>query len=248
MTLRITLIERGEFQRVQAAPLEKFEKLALLADMARANTLATVKRAGSGHLGSSLSSIDISTLLYCSEMNTVELGVDHPDRDVFFSSKGHDVPGQYAVLHGLGILSEKQFVNLRRLGGTFGHPDISLPGMEANTGSLGMGISKAKGIAVGKALAGHAGRVFVMTGDGELQEGQIWESLQTAAHQQVCNLCVIVDHNRIQTDRYVEEIISLGNLAEKIESFGWHVERCDGHDFAALDAAFSLLNEVVDQP
>jgi transketolase len=246
--LRIGLIERAEFRRVRESPLQKYEKLSLLADMARANTLATVKRAGSGHLGSSFSCLDIITLLYYSEMNTVELGIDHPDRDVFFSSKGHDAPGQYSVMYGLGILPEKQFINLRRLGGTFGHPDVSLAGSEANTGSLGMGISKAKGIALGKALAGHGGRVFVMTGDGELQEGQIWESLQTAAHQGVANICAIVDRNQFQTDQFVEDIISLGDLAGKFASFGWHVERCDGHDYAQLDEALGRLREVVDKP
>ena len=104
--------------------------------MCRANTLASVKLAGSGHLGSSFSSLDIVTLLYYREMNTAQLGVSHPDRDIYFSSKGHDAPGQYAVLFSLGILPKEKFLKLRRLDGTYGHPDVGTPGMEANTGSL----------------------------------------------------------------------------------------------------------------
>ncbi len=119
--------------------MHQYERLALLADMCRANTLACVKRAGSGHLGSSFSSLDIVTWLYYSEMNTVELGIGHSDRDIYFSSKGHDVPGLYAVLFSLGILPKEKFINLRRLGGTFGHPDVRTPGIEANSGSLARG-------------------------------------------------------------------------------------------------------------
>ena len=246
--MQILLIPEEEFRRVRAAPIEEHDQLALLADMCRANALATVKRAGSGHLGSSFSSIDIVTHLYYSEMNTVELGVDHPDRDIYFSSKGHDVPGHYAVLYSLGIIPREKFINLRRFDGTHGHPDLAVTGIEANSGSLGMGISKAKGVALGKQLQGHDGRVLVMTGDGELQEGQIWESLQTAAHQKVNNICAIVDFNKIQTDQPVEQIIDLGGLEKKFEVFGWHVERCDGHDFSQLAKALGKLAQVEDKP
>jgi transketolase len=176
------------------------------------------------------------------------LGVDHPDRDIYFSSKGHDVPGHYAVLHSLGLLSEEQFQHLRRLDGTHGHPDVSIAGIEANSGSLGMGISKAKGMALAKKMSGAKGRVMVMTGDGELQEGQIWESLQTAAFQKVNNLIAIVDFNKIQTDKPVKDIIDLGDLAGKFEVFGWHVETCNGHDFAELKNAFTRLNQINDRP
>src|SRR5204863_7323922 len=137
------------------------ERLALLADMCRVNTLSSVKRAGSGHLGSSFSAMDIVTWLYYAEMNTASLGTRHPDRDIYFSSKGHDVPGLYSVLYSLGILPKEKFINLRRFGGTYGHPDVRTPGMEANTGSLGMGISKAKGMAKAKALLNRGGRICV---------------------------------------------------------------------------------------
>ncbi|VAW78837.1 Transketolase [hydrothermal vent metagenome] len=246
--LEIKLIAASEFQRVRETGIDEHDKLRLLADMCRANTLATVKRAGSGHLGSSLSSLDIVTWLYHAGMNTLELGFDHPDRDIYFSSKGHDAPAYYAVLYSLGVMSKDQFINLRRLGGAHGHPDISLPGVETNSGSLGMGISKAKGMALGKKLKGAAGEVFVMTGDGELQEGQIWESLQTTAHQAVNNITVIVDMNKIQSDKPVEEIIDLGDLEKKFEIFGWHTARCDGHDFAELERVFDEFRQVHDKP
>jgi len=246
--VQIKLIPRSEFQRVLRTPADRSAQLPLLADMCRANTLATVKRAGSGHLGSSFSSLDLVTLLYFSEMNVADLGVDHPDRDIYFSSKGHDVPGHYSVLFALGILAKDQFVNLRRLGGTHGHPDVGIPGIEANSGSLGMGISKAKGMAWAKRLQGQGGRIWVMTGDGELQEGQIYEALQSAVHQGITNLHVIVDHNKVQSDKPVREISDPGDLEAKFRAFGWHVVRADGHDFRELAAVFREFKAVADKP
>lgn len=246
--LEIRIIPEREFRRVRETDMDRHQRLRLLADMCRANTLATVKRAGSGHLGSSFSSMDIVTWLYHEGMNTTALGLDHPDRDIYFSSKGHDAPAFYSVLYSLGILPRERFVRLRRLGGTDGHPDVGIAGVETNSGSLGMGISKARGMALAKRLQGAGGEVFVMTGDGELQEGQIWESLQTTAHQGVNNITMIVDRNGIQSDRPVEEIIDLGGLEEKFAAFGWHVRRCDGHDFAELEQAFAELHQVEDRP
>lgn len=246
--VEVKLIPVSEFERVRRGAADKDTRLALLADMCRANTIASVKRAGSGHLGSSFSAMDIVTTLYYAELNTAQVGVRSPDRDVYFSSKGHDVPGQYAVLFSLGLLPREQFVRLRRLGGTYGHPDVGTPGMEANTGSLGMGVAKGKGIAFAKRMRGHGGRVFVMTGDGELQEGQIYESLQTAVNQGLHNLTVIVDHNKLQSDRPVAEISDLGDLEAKFRAFGWHVARCDGHDFRQLEKVFGALGEVRDKP
>ncbi|MBE9545695.1 MAG: 1-deoxy-D-xylulose-5-phosphate synthase, partial [Proteobacteria bacterium] len=246
--IEIRLIPEKEFKRVRAASIDKYTKLQILADMCRANAIATVKRAGSGHLGSSFSSLDIVVSLYFAEMNIAELGIAHPDRDIYFSSKGHDVPGHYAVFHALGIISQEQFINLRRHGGTHGHPDVSIAGIEANSGSLGMGISKAKGMAWAKKAKGSGGRVIVMTGDGELQEGQIWESLQTTTHQKINNLTVIVDCNKFQSDKALKHIVDLGNLESKFKVFGWHVERCDGHDFAALEQAFAKLKGITDKP
>src|SRR5262249_4270547 len=158
-----------------------------------------VKRAGSGHLGSSFSAMDIVVHLFEEELTTAQLGWDHPDRDVYFSSKGHDVPGLYAVLHSFGVITTERLLRLRRPGGLDGQPGVRVPGIEANSGSLGMGISKGRGMAWAKTYLGRAGRVVVMVGDGELQEGQNWEALQSAAQQRVGNLTVIVDRNELQS-------------------------------------------------
>lgn len=246
--LTISFITYREFERVRDSGIEKYQKLRIISDMCRLNALSAVKKAGSGHLGSSLSAMDINVMLYFDELNTVEVGIKCPERDIYYSSKGHDCPGQYSVLFAAGILTWDQLLKLRRLGGLDGHPDVSISGMEANTGSLGMGVSKGKGMAWAKRMRGDGGRVFVMTGDGELQEGQIWESLQTTAHQKISNVTVIVDHNKIQTDKPVREIIDLGDLEKKFELFGWHVERCDGHDFDALGKVFESLTAVTDKP
>lgn len=246
--LELKLIPVSEFRRIRSSAIEEFAKLALIADMCRANALTSVKKAGSGHIGSSFSAMDIVVALYYKEINTIELGLDHPDRDIYFSSKGHDVPGFYSVLYSLGILSQDKILNLRRLGGLDGHPDVKIPGVEANSGSLGMGISKARGMAFAKQMMGNDGRVFVLTGDGELQEGQIWESLQTTSHQKINNINVIVDFNKIQSDKLVKEINDLGNLERKFEAFGWHVDRCDGHDYAMLENIFKKFKRITDRP
>ncbi|MGZ4317409.1 MAG: transketolase family protein [Gaiellaceae bacterium] len=237
----LALIPREEFERAKAV-----DDLALLADMCRANALVSVKRAGSGHLGSSFSALDIVVHLLWRELNVAELGWDNPSRDVFFSSKGHDVPGLYAALHALGVLPAERLLRLRRLGGLDGHPDLGIPGIEANSGSLGMGLSKGRGMAWGKRFLGHGGRVVVMTGDGELQEGQNWEAFASAAHQGVGNLWAIVDRNELQSDRPTEEVLALGDLEAKLRAFGWHVEACDGHDHAALATAFASMRTAPD--
>lgn len=247
-TNELTFIPQSEFQRIGDAVAVDAGACALIADMCRLNALTAIMRAGSGHIGSSFSSLDIVTALYFSEMNIREVGFDSPDRDIYFSSKGHDAPGLYAILHALGVMPQERFLNLRRLGGTHGHPDVSLPGIEANTGSLGMGISKGKGMAIAKRLARRGGRIFVMTGDGELQEGQNFEALQTAAHQEIANLNVIVDANQVQSDRRVSETIDLGDLVAKMRAFGWYVTRCDGHDQQDLARVFKEFNSVTDRP
>jgi transketolase len=237
----VELIPRGELER---APRD----LALLADMCRLNALVAVKRAGSGHLGSSFSAMDVVVHLFFEELNTAQVGFDSPDRDIYFSSKGHDVPGLYAVLLALGVLSEERLLKLRRLGGLDGHPDVNVPGIEANSGSLGMGISKGRGMAWAKRFLGHDGRVVVMTGDGELQEGQNFEGLQAAAAHALGSLWVIVDRNELQSDMRTEEILALGDLETKLRAFGWHVAACDGHDHEALAAAFAEFRGIPDVP
>jgi transketolase len=230
--MQLQLIPREEFDRADG-------DLALIADMCRANALVAVKRAGSGHLGSSFSALDIVVHLLWRELNVADVGWDDPDRDIFFSSKGHDVPGLYAALHALGVVSTERLLRLRRLGGLDGHPDVGVPGIEANSGSLGMGLSKGRGMAWAKRFLGRRGRVVVMTGDGELQEGQNWEAFGAAAHQHVGNLWMIVDRNELQSDKRTEEILALGGLEAKLRAFGWHVEACDGHHHEALARAFA---------
>jgi transketolase len=244
----LRIAPKSELDRVRAAELPRDEKLALLADLCRLNALVAVKRAGSGHLGSSFSAMDVVAFLLFEELNMRELGWESPDRDVYFSSKGHDVPGLYAALYALGVIPEERLLGLRRLGGLDGHPDVGVPGVEANSGSLGMGISKGRGIAWAKRHLGRDGRVVVMTGDGELQEGQNYEGLQGAAHAGLADLSVVVDRNVLQSDKPTDEIVPLGDVEERFRAFGWHVETCDGHDFEALRRAFASFRDVTDRP
>src|SRR6185503_1174683 len=164
------------------------------------------------------------------------------------SSKGHDVPGLYAALFALGVVPRERLLRLRRLGGLDGHPDVGVPGIEASSGSLGMGSSKGRGIALAKRALGREGRVVVMTGDGELQEGQNWEALQSAAHERLGRLWVVVDRNEVQSDKRTEAIVALGDLEAKLRAFGWEVETADGHDHAALRAAFARFRKGRDAP
>ena len=248
MTTVIKLVPVREYERIKNAAIDPYRKLAIIADMSRMNALAAIKKAGSGHLGSSLSAMDIVTWLYERELNTLEAGLDSPDRDIYFSSKGHDVPGLYATLFFHGILPQEKLMSLRRLGGLDGHPDNEIPGIEANSGSLGMGISKGRGMAWAKIHNGNGGRVFVMVGDGELQEGQNYEALNAAVQQKIGNLTVIVDHNKVQTDHLVRDIVDLGDLEAKFKLFGWHVASCNGHDFKQLEAVFGEFSKINDTP
>ncbi|MEZ6023909.1 MAG: 1-deoxy-D-xylulose-5-phosphate synthase N-terminal domain-containing protein [Hyphomonadaceae bacterium] len=233
-------VARSEFDRIARANAPKPALMSLYADMTRLNALYMIANAGSGHIGSSFSAADIMTHLYVSEMDR--------DGDVFFSSKGHDAPALYSVLISRGVLEEDLLHKLRRLNGLPGHPDISVPGLVTNTGSLGMGISKAKGMIEAARAKGAPKRVYVMTGDGELQEGQIWESLVSAANRKMGELTVIVDHNKIQSDYSVVRTSDLGALQAKFEAFGWVCERLDGHDQDALTACFARLRKEERRP
>ena len=246
--MELQFIPKSAFKKINESNLNKGQKLSLLAKMCRLNTLFEVKKAGSGHLGSSFSAMDIVVYLYYHYLNIKNIGIDNPDRDIYFSSKGHDVPGLYAVLYSLGIIMEEKFLKLRRLGGLDGHPDINIPGIEANSGSLGMGISKGRGIMYAKNFLKRKGKVIILTGDGEFQEGQNFEALQATVHQQINNLIVIIDHNKIQSDRPVEKIIRLGNLEEKFKSFGWYVARCNGHDYIQIETKLKEFEQIHDKP
>ena len=249
MQNKIPFIEKKIINELLDSDIDKYERLQLISDICRVNAFSAVKNAGSGHLGTSFSAIDIFTYLFYEQLSISEdLDFNNPNRDIFFSSKGHDSPALYSILYSLDIVSLDKLINFRRLGGLDGHPDIKIDGVEANTGSLGMGISKAKGMAWAKEANGLDGYVYVMTGDGELQEGQIFESMQTLKHQNLNKVVVIVDHNKCQTENTVEDTISLGDLDKKFTSFGWHVERCDGHDFKSLEKVFNNFMNVSDKP
>ncbi|HET7674668.1 MAG TPA: transketolase, partial [Gammaproteobacteria bacterium] len=247
MTESLVFVPVAEFDRVRNLNASAVERATLFADMCRLNTLSMIAYAGSGHIGSSFSSLDIVTWLFLHELQP-QPGKTNGSGDLYFSSKGHDGPGLYAAMIACGQLPPDGLKKLRRLGGLPGHPDVGTPHMITNTGSLGMGISKAKGMVFADRLLGRKRRIFVMTGDGELQEGQIWESLSSAANHRLGEITVVVDHNKLQSDVRVSDTSDLGDLEAKFAAFGWHVSRCDGHDLSALSAAFDKSRDIVDRP
>lgn len=245
-TAGLSYVPLAEIRRVRAAVGDPLARAAILADICRLNTLYMIMNAGSGHIGSSFSSTDIITWLWTEELRDANSSA--PGSDVYFSSKGHDAPGLYSLLAALEKIDFDLLHRLRRLDGLPGHPDVAVPHIAANTGSLGMGIAKAYGMARANRYTGRGGRVFVMTGDGELQEGQIWESLQPAANEKLAEITVIVDHNKYQSDSTVASVSDLGALDEKFRAFGWHVQRADGHDLRALRDVFAEFATVTDTP
>jgi len=242
----LSYVPVAEFTRLKSADIEAVDRARAWAALCRINTLYMIARAWSGHIGTSFSSLDIMSWLFLEEIRDLDKGPQHCD--IFFSSKGHDAPALYAVLIGLGLLEEDKLHQLRRLHGLPGHPHVETPYVQANTGSLGMGISKAKGMALANRLQKRERRIFVLTGDGELQEGQLWESLGSAATMRLGEITVIVDRNRIQSDTWVDRVSPLGNLDAKFQAFGWHVEQCDGHNLGALSATLRKLEEVTGTP
>jgi transketolase len=231
----------AELERIRTELRDPVERAAAFADACRINALSSIMEAGSGHIGTSFSVLDLLAWMHLEVL---------AGDDVCFSSKGHDAPAVYAVLAATGRIPFERLHRLRRLDGLPGHPDIhAVPAVHTNTGSLGMGVSKAKGLARAARLAGRRRRVFVVTGDGELQEGQFWESLGQAANEGFGELTVIVDHNKIQSDTWVEQVGALGDLEAKGRAFGWAAARCDGHDLAAVGAALERLSsEAPDSP
>ncbi|OGY67422.1 MAG: transketolase [Candidatus Harrisonbacteria bacterium RIFCSPLOWO2_02_FULL_45_10c] len=236
-----------EIKKIKEKISDPFLRVKILTDIFRLNALYLIRYTGSGHPGSTFGCLDILTWLWLEEMQNPNESDSDPS-DIFFSSKGHDVPALYSLLIGLEKLPLEMIHKLRRLGGLPGHPDIGTPHIAANTGSLGMGISKARGLAQAKRLKGKSGRVYVLTGDGELQEGQFWESLQPAVNGKFSEITAIIDHNKIQSDTWLKNTSSLGNLEDKLRSFGWEVARCDGHDLAALKKVFEHFKKVKDRP
>ena len=237
-----------EFNRILALGVSALEKTRLFAALCRINTMYMIARAGSGHIGSSFSSMEIMCWLQLNELRTPQEGDTSSPRDIFFSSKGHDAPGLYNTWIGAGKLDFELIHGLRRLNGLPGHPDVSTPNVATNTGSLGMGVSKAKGMIIANRLLKQSSNVYVLTGDGELQEGQFWESLVSAANHKLHELTVIIDHNKLQSDTLVSKVSDLGDLEAKLAAFGWHVSRCDGNDLASLSQTLAVTKAINDKP
>lgn len=240
---KLYFVPLEEIRRIRKIISDPIKLCEILSQALRINILYMIKRAGSGHIGTSFSSADVMLWLWLCEMknpNQPEL----PYSDTFFSSKGHDAPALYSILTALEKIDFDNIHRLRRLNGLPGHPDIKTPFIATNTGSLGMGISKARGMAIANRLSGKQGRFFVLTGDGELQEGQIWESLQPAVNGCFDEITVIVDYNRIQSDTWIEMVSKLGDIEAKFSAFGWQVTFCNGHNFAELASVFDKVENV----
>jgi transketolase len=242
----LSFVSRDVFRAVRGGIGDPIARAELLADLCRINTLFMIMQAGSGHIGSSFSSTDIITWLWTEELR--DPNGDSEDADVYFSSKGHDAPALYSLLIAIEKLGFDLLPKLRQLNGLPGHPDVGTPFIATNTGSLGMGISKAYGMARANRYTGRSGRIVVMTGDGELQEGQIWESLQPVANERLADITVIVDHNKFQSDTAVAAVSDLGDLEQKFRVFGWEVRRGDGHDFGVLRDTLAHFATVTDKP
>ena len=206
----------------------------------RCGIIKAIHNAGSGHPGGSLSAADIVTALYFDEMNVDPKDPKMKGRDKFILSKGHAGPVQYSALAVKGYYPMEDFMTLRKLGSKFqGHPDMhKVPGIEMSTGSLGQGISAAGGMALANKLDNDPGRIYVLLGDGEIQEGIVWEALMSAAHYKLDNMVAILDHNGLQIDGKNEDVMTVAPVVEKFQAFGWNVIQIDGHDFEQILDAF----------
>ncbi|WP_455047958.1 transketolase [Mogibacterium diversum] len=217
-----------------------YAELAEKARRIRINALKAIHAAKSGHPGGSLSSADILATLYFGELNIDPKKPKMADRDKFVLSKGHAVPALYAALGERGFYEVSEMMTLRQVGSKFqGHPNMrKVPGIEMSTGSLGQGFSAAVGMAVAGKIDKNPGRVYVLTGDGELQEGIVWEAAMQASHRKLDNLVAIVDLNGLQIDGKVSDVKCVCPVDEKFRSFGWNVINVDGHNFEELTTAF----------
>jgi transketolase len=216
----------------------------------RVEILKMLNIARSGHTGGSLSAIDVLTVLYFHAMRHDPSNPAWEDRDRFVLSKGHAAPALYACLAEAGYFSRDDLKTLRRFGSHLqGHPDMNkTPGVEVCTGSLGQGLSQAVGLALAARLQGKSSRVFSLLGDGEVQEGQIWEAAMAAAHFRLDNLCVILDHNGLQIDGEVAKVMNVAPLGPKFLAFNWHVLEVDGHDIQAICRALDDAGQCKERP
>lgn len=224
--------------------------LAERAAKVRCLLVKALNKAGSGHPGGSLSCADIVTYLYFDKMNVSPETASSPDRDRFVMSKGHACPALYAALALRGFFDEEQLWSLRTSGGLLqGHPDMRrVKGVDMSTGSLGQGISAACGIAIAGKADGRSYRTYAILGDGEIQEGQVWEAAMFAAHYKLGRLTAFVDYNGLQIDGDVHKVMNVAPIDEKFRAFGWHVQVINGHDFEEIDRAVTAAEAVLDKP
>lgn len=217
---------------------------------ARIEILKMLHRAGSGHTGGSLSATDLVTALYFYKMRHDPTNPSWPERDRFILSKGHAAPLLYVMLAMSGYFEKDLLMTLRKIGSPLqGHPSSKLlKGVEVSTGSLGQGLSIANGLALGLRIQGVSSRVYCLLGDGEMQEGQIWEAAMTAGHYKVDNLCVIVDNNGLQIDGSCAEVMKIEPIFDKWRAFGWNVIEIDGHDMNAIVSAYDLAQTIKAKP
>ena len=225
-------------------------KLKKTACKVRMGVIEGVYNAKSGHPGGSLSITDILTYLYFEKMNVFPNDPKNPDRDRFVLSKGHCAPALYAVLAERGFFDHDEIKKLRKVGALLqGHPDMKhIPGVDMSTGSLGQGISAACGMALAGKLSNKSYRVYAALGDGEIQEGQVWEASMFAAHNKLDNLCIVVDSNGLQIDGSVNDVCSPEPIDAKFEAFGFNTIVIDGHDFAQIEKAFDEAEKVKGKP
>ena len=216
----------------------------------RMEILKMLNTARSGHTGGSLSAIDVLTVLYFHVMRHDPSNPQWEERDRFVLSKGHSAPALYACLARAGYFPGDDLTGLRRLGSHLqGHPDMKkTPGVDVCTGSLGQGLSQGVGLALASRLAGRSARTFVLLGDGELQEGQVWEGAMAAGHFRLDNLCAIIDQNGLQIDGEVAKVMNVGPVGPKFLAFNWHVLEVDGHDIQAIARALEEAEKVKEQP
>ena len=208
----------------------------------RMGAIKGVHAAKAGHPGGSLSAADLFTYLYFKELNIDPADPKWEDRDRFVLSKGHTAPGLYAALALRGFFPEEELLTLRQIGSRLqGHPNMNtVPGVDMSTGSLGQGISAAAGMALAAKYQGRSCRVYTLLGDGEIQEGQVWEAMMFAHHYKLDNFCAIIDNNGLQIDGDVAKVMDPYPIADKLRAFGFAVAEIDGHDFDQIEAAFTL--------
>ena len=225
-------------------------QLAQAAAFTRRHAVASIYHAGSGHPGGALSCADLLACLYGAELNVWPATVSDPTRDRFVLSKGHAAPALYAVGAYYGFCDKKAALSLRKLNSPFqGHPHVlDLPFVETSTGSLGQGFSVAIGMALGLKLQKNPARVYTLLGDGELQEGEVWEAAMSGAHHKLDNLCVLIDYNKLQSDNSNDAIMRLEPLADKWRAFGWAVAEIDGHDIPAILETFRRAGATSEKP